>query len=99
MRRAIIVSEKVADKLDGVVAYLKDDLKLSENAALEYRDRFLKFIRSLGAPVDHPLCRFRRWRKAGYRCAVFERDWVIAYQTVIKGIIVRDMAHTAGLKE
>lgn len=33
MARPIIVSTNVADKLSDVVAYLKDDLKLSQEAA------------------------------------------------------------------
>lgn len=57
MARPIIVSTNVVDKLSDVVAYLKDDLKLSQEAALKYRDRFLDFIRTFCVEVNHPLCR------------------------------------------
>ena len=49
MSRNIIVSALVVDKLGELVAYLKNDLHLSEEAALAYRDRFLAYIQSFGA--------------------------------------------------
>ena len=52
MSRNIIVSVRVVDKLGKLVAYLKNDLHLSEEAALAYRDRFLAYIQSFGAEVD-----------------------------------------------
>lgn len=53
------------------------------------------FIRALSAEADYPLCRFRKWRKLGYRCAVFEGSWVFAYEVFDEGVIVRDMSHTS----
>lgn len=97
--RDIIVSPSVLGKLSDLVTYLKDDIKLSENAAQSYRGRFIEFIRTFSAEINHPLCRFKRWCNLGYRCAVFEKDWIIAYEVVDAGIIVRDMCHTAILKE
>ena len=35
----------------------------------------------------------------GYHCAVFEKDWVFAYEVFDEGVIVRDMANTALLAE
>ena len=34
-----------------------------------------------------------------YHCAVFEKDWVFAYEVFDEGVIVRDMANTALLAE
>lgn len=99
MSRNIIVSTLVVDKLGELVAYLKNDLCLSEEAALAYRDRFLAYIQSFGVEVDHPLCRFRKWCVLGYRCAVFEKHWVLAYERTKQGIIVQDMSHTKLLQE
>ncbi len=49
--------------------------------------------------VKYPLCRFKRWCKLGYRCAVFEKHWVFAYEIFPEGIIIRDMSHTAALDD
>lgn len=98
MSREIILSTEVVDKLTDLVAYLKDELMLSQQAASAYRSRFIEFISSLKAEVDHPLCRFKRWRELGYRCAIFEKDWVLAYQVVPEGVIIKDMSHTKLLK-
>ena len=97
--REIIVSATVLDKLSDLVSYLKNDIRLSEDAAQAYRKRFIAYLQTFGAEVDHPLCRFRRWCKLGYRCAVFEKHWVLAYEVTDEGVIVQDMSHTAMLDD
>jgi plasmid stabilization system protein ParE len=96
--RRYIVSPKVEAQLSELVAYLRNELKFSEEASLAYYERFMDFIRSFSANVDYPLCRFRRWRRLGWRCAVFEKDWVLAYEVLPEGVIVRDMSHVKLLK-
>ena len=91
--REVIVSPTVLGKLSDLVSYLRDDIKLSEEAAQAYRGQFVQFI------MTCPLCQFKRWCKLGYRCAVFEKHWVLAYQILDEGIIIQDMCHTAILKE
>ena len=39
----VIVSPTVLGKLSDLVSYLKDDIKLSEEAAQAYRSRFVQF--------------------------------------------------------
>lgn len=97
--RNIIVSATVLDKLSDLVGYLKSDLRLSEDAAQAYRNRFVAYIQTFAAEVNHPLCRFKRWCRLGYRCAVFEKHWVLAYEITDEGVIVQDMSHTAALDD
>lgn len=97
--REVIVSPAVAGQLSDIKNYLKNELKLSQDAASAYNDRLWNFIDSLVAEVDYPLCRFKWWRELGYRCAVFEKDWILAYEVVEQGVIVRDMSHAKLLKE
>jgi len=97
--RKVIISAKVTGKLSDLKSYLKNELKLSQEAASAYNSRLLIFINSLSAPADYPLCRFKRWQLLGYRCVVFEKNWVFAYEIVPQGVIVRDMSHTTALAE
>lgn len=97
--RNIIISKGVRDKIDELEAYLRDDLKLSKEAARKRSDKMRKFVLSLAGDVDFPRCRFKRWCVMDYRCAVFEKDWVFAYEVVEEGIIIRDMSNTALLTE
>jgi hypothetical protein len=99
MMRHVALSARFVDKFDELAAYLEGELKLSESAVSAYKERFFAFLRSLGANVDYAPCRFRRWRALGYRCAVFERSWVIAYEVIPEGVIVRDMMHGKLLAE
>ena len=96
--RKVRISKTVWDKLDELTTYLTNDFKLSEEASMRRIDRILDFLAALSDPGDYALCRFKRWRAFGYRCAVFE-GWVFAYEIFDVGVIVRDMAHGATLIE
>ena len=95
----VIVSNIVRDKIEFLENYLVDELKLSEEAALRRSQRMRNFVTSLEMPTCYPLCRFRQWNLLGYRCAVFEKAWVFAYEVFDDGVIIRDMSHTAVLIE
>ena len=95
--REVVISNLVIGKIGILKDYLVSELKLSENAAMQRIDRIGKFLLLLSVPADYPLCRFKRWYTFGYRCAVFEKDWVFAYEIFDDGIIIRDMSHTSVL--
>jgi len=97
--RKVVISQIVQDKIDDLELFLKNELKLSKQAAKRRCDRMDSLFLSLAGQVDFPLCRFRKWQILGYRCVPFEKDWIFAYEVFEDGIIVRDMAHTSLLKE
>ena len=97
--RNVIISDVVRQKIEELECYLVDELKLSEEAALKRSRRMREFVKSFGNAVDYPLCRFKRWNALGYRCAVFEKTWIFAYEIIDDGVIVRDMSHAAALAE
>jgi hypothetical protein len=90
--RKVIVSRSVWDKIAELRIYLSIELRLSEEAAMRRTDRIALFLNSLATPVNYELCRFRRWRDMGYRCATFE-GWVFAYEILNEGIVIQDMSH------
>jgi hypothetical protein len=96
--REVYVSRQVLDKIHELEFYLKEDMKFSKEAARKRSDRMRIFLKSLNNPVvDYAPCRFKRWKALGYRCIVFEKSWVFAYEIIDEGIIVRDMSNTAAL--
>ena len=96
--RKVRISDVVWDKLDELTDYMVDEFKFPEDAAMRRIDRLLDFLYSLSNPADYALCRFKRWRTQGYRCAVSE-GWVFAYELFDGGVIVQDMARGATLIE
>jgi len=97
--RRIIIPSTLWWKIEEIKNYLTEELKLSEQAALARIRRMDIFIMTLAESVDYPLCRFKKWRELGYRCAVFEKSWIFAYEIFDEGVIVRDMSHTSVLAE
>jgi len=97
--RKVNVSDVVRQRLDELADYMIDEFNLSEQAAMRRIERFHAFISALGNAADYPLCRFKRWRALGYRCVVFEKRWILAYEIFDGGVIVRDMSHVAVLAE
>lgn len=97
--REVLVSDVVMNKVADLRGYLIHELKLSREAAHKRTDRIDSFLLSLANEADYPLCRFKKWRILGYKCAVFERGWVFAYEVFEDGVIVRDMSHAKLLAE
>ncbi|MDR2585874.1 MAG: hypothetical protein LBC84_06615 [Prevotellaceae bacterium] len=97
--REVVIPYYLWSKIGEISRYLIDELKLSEKAAEVRIKRMEGFVTSLSNPADYALCRFKKWRELGYRCAVFEKNWVFAYEVFEDGIIIRDMSHTATLDE
>ena len=97
--REVVISDVVWDKIEDLFFYLTCELKLSEEAAFRKTSKMRLFVHSFSTPVDHPKCRFKTWCELGYRCAVFEKSWIFAYEVFDEGVIVRDMMHTTLLKE
>jgi hypothetical protein len=97
--RNVVVSGYVLGKISELESFLKEELKFSKEAARKRSDRMRVFLKSLSAPGDYSLCRFKEWRLLGYRCVVFEKSWVFAYELINGGVIVRDMANVALLAD
>jgi len=97
--REVFVSDTVRKKISDLRLFLVIELKLSEAAAFKRIERIRVFLASLGSPGDFSLCRFKKWHSLGYRCAVFEKNWVFAYEIIDGGVIVRDMSNVALLTE
>jgi hypothetical protein len=97
--RKVIVSTLVQSKMSELNLYLTQEFLLSWAAAEVRIKRMEDFVASLSYEADYALCRFEQWRALGYRCAVFKKSWVFAYEIVSEGVIVRDMSHTAALAE
>ena len=93
--RKVIVPNDLWCKISEIKNYLINDLRLSETAAEARINRMENFVASFAMPADYALCRFWKWRVLGYRCAVFEKTWVFAYEVFDEGVIVRDMSHAA----
>ena len=97
--RRVVISDKVASEMAELDKFLTQGYALSRAAANARMTRMDDFVALLAGAVDYPLCRFRHWRALGYHCAVFEKNWIFAYEIFAEGIIVRDMAHTSILAE
>ena len=97
--REVWVSGLVRAKVADLEVYLLEELKLSKTAALRHSNQMRTLVHTLGSAADYPLCRFKKWQTLGYRCVVFEKSWVFAYEVFENGIIIRDMSHTSLLTE
>ena len=95
--REIIISDVIWNKMGELREHLLNVLKLSETTADARISSMEDFVISLGGIANYPLCRYKRWRQLGYHCAVFEKDWIFAYEIFDKGIIIQDMKHTSTL--
>ena len=82
--RKVLASETVKSRIAELKDYLVSELKLSEHAALKRMDRIGRFLlNSLGNELaDYAPCRFKRWRRLGYRCVPFEKKLGVRIRTI-----------------
>ncbi len=97
--RNVIILESVQERIDELQYYLLHELKLSEEFTFKRIHRMRELVATLSLPVDYAPCRFRRWRELGYRCVMFDRSWVFAYEVLPEGVIIRDMQHAKALAD
>jgi plasmid stabilization system protein ParE len=55
--------------------------EFSEPNAEKYIDRIFAFCENFAAfPNSNPLCRFLYLQEKGYRCAIFDKQYIIVYR-------------------
>jgi len=91
--RKVGISQNVENKILNLRTFLLEEWKLSERAAYQRTARINLFLKSLGGVADYSLCRFKKWRDLGYRCAIFEKTWVFAYEILEDGNDIEDNVH------
>lgn len=96
--RKVAISETVLDKVSELRAFLTDELKLSREAAHSRTARIDAFLVSLAGAANYPLCRFKNGTGSDIGVQ-YSRKIGFAYEVFDDGIIIRDMCHTAILKE
>ena len=57
----------------------------SEESADKYIDRIFAFCEVFSSfPASNPICRFEIFEQKGYRCAVFDKQYIIVYKDDIR---------------
>jgi len=69
------------------------------DTAIDFAQRQSNFGYTLADfPEKYPLCRFPRFSKRNYRCAVFESNYVFVYKQVRNQLRIYNIIHTKRLK-
>jgi plasmid stabilization system protein ParE len=66
--------------------------------AEKYTLRLNTFILSLGnMPESHPICRFPLFRVKNWRCAIFDKHWVVVYAITKTKVVIKNIIHSSRL--
>jgi plasmid stabilization system protein ParE len=69
------------------------------DTAIDFAQRLSNFGYTLADfPNKYPLCRFLRFSKRNYRCAVFESNYIYVYKQVKNQLRIYNIIHTKRLK-
>ena len=70
------------ETLQNVHEYLET---YSTESADRFIDRIFAFCESFSTfPAAYPVCRFQVFQQKGYRCAVFEKQYIIVYKDTVR---------------
>lgn len=89
----VFLLKKANQSLLNLINYLSDEIKVPETAA-KFADRMLDFVLSLGdTPMGWPVCRDKLYFIRGFRCAVFEKKWIIVYYMSDNKVVIYDIVN------
>jgi plasmid stabilization system protein ParE len=66
--------------------------------AIKWADNLYRFTGMLGSyPDKYPVCKYPAWYNRSWHCAVFRKDYVIAYRIGRLHVTVMDIVHASRL--
>ena len=96
--KPVEVSDKVMKQLDELFHHIANEF-MAPDTAHNYIERINEFLQQLGGCFALAKCRRRKWREAGYLCAVFNHCWIFAYQIYDDRVIVHDMEYAPNITD
>jgi hypothetical protein len=96
--KELLIKQKVNDKVDEITDFIINEYQMPITA-INYANRMLDFIFELkNHPYAHAFCRQYFKDSSKFRCAVFEKKWIIKYLVIEKYVIVEDIIWGASIK-
>jgi hypothetical protein len=96
--REILIKQKVNNKLDEIADFIINEYQMPLTA-INYAKRLLDFIDDLkNHPFSNAYCRKYFRDSSKFRCAVFEKKWIIKYFITEEYVIVDDIIWGASVK-
>ncbi|MCF8232483.1 MAG: type II toxin-antitoxin system RelE/ParE family toxin [Bacteroidales bacterium] len=94
----ITVTQKAERAIDNIAQYISD--RGYPAIAVQFISRLKDFIYTIGDyPYKYAKCRGESYSKRAYRCAVFEKHYIIIYKVHTSRIVIHNVVHTAKMRE
>ena len=98
MIKPVEISDYVIERMNELFNHIVNEYKAPETAH-RYIEEIHEFLRKLGGSFALAICRRKKWREKGYRCAVFKRCWIFAYQIYDDRVIIHDMEYAPNITD
>jgi len=98
MMKPVEVSDNVMIRINELFNHIVDKYKAPDTAH-RYIEEIHEFLRKLGGCFALAVCRRKKWREKGYRCAVFNHCWIFAYQIYDDRVIIHDMEYAPNITD
>jgi len=96
--KPVEIADNVLMRMDELFYHVVYEYK-APNTAHKYIEKINVFLKNLGGCFAYAICRRKKWREKGYRCAVFNRRWIFAYQIYDDRVIVHDMEYAPNITD
>ncbi len=96
--REILIKQKVNNKVNEITDFIINEYQMPITA-INYAKRMLDFIDDLkNHPYANAFCRQYFKNSSNFRCAVFEKKWIIKYSITENYVIIEDIIWGASIK-
>jgi len=93
----VVFGKRVQTAIEITTLYIEE--KGYPEIAVSFAARMIEFGFTLASfPEKYPLCRFQRFSKRNYRCAVFQSNYVFVYKQVKNQLRIYNIVQTKRLK-
>jgi len=96
--KPVEIDDNVMVRINELFIHIVNEFKAPATAH-SYIEEINEFLQQLGSCFALAKCRRKKWRKKGYRCAVFDHRWVFAYQIYDDRVIIHDMEYAANITD
>ena len=96
--KPVEIADNVTVRINELFNHIVHEYKAPDTAH-GYIEEMYEFLQKLGGCFALAKCRRKKWSEKDYRCAVFKRCWIFAYQIYDDRVIIHDMEYAPNIKD
>ncbi len=93
----VLIRQRAERSIDSIAHYISG--QGYPETAFMFISRLKGFLyKTADFPRKHPICHQKSYAKRGFRCAVFEKNFIVVYKVYASSVFIQNVIHVAKLR-